>query len=148
MSDSLQPHGLHSPWNSPGQNTGVGSLSLLQGIFPTQELNERLLPCRCILYQLSHQGSPSVCIFTTETLVPVAKTPVKQDLHIPATPLSAHPGGARRTRAKRRKGSKQRKQTTPSSSHRLLGQAARPVAKRVRRSYRVKGVRKRKPSIR
>ena len=32
VSDSLQPHGLYSPWNSPGQNTGVGSLSLLQGI--------------------------------------------------------------------------------------------------------------------
>ena len=39
MSDSLQPHGLYSPWNSPGQNTGVGSLSLLQGIFPSQGLN-------------------------------------------------------------------------------------------------------------
>ena len=36
--DSLRPHQLYSPWNSPGQNTGVGSLSLLQGIFPTQEL--------------------------------------------------------------------------------------------------------------
>ena len=36
MSDSLRPHGLYSPWNSLGQNTGVGSLSLLQGIFPTQ----------------------------------------------------------------------------------------------------------------
>ena len=36
---TLRPHGLYSPWNSPGQNTGVGSLSLLQGIFPTQELN-------------------------------------------------------------------------------------------------------------
>ena len=36
MSDSLQPHVLYSPWNSPGQNTGVGSCSLLQGIFPTQ----------------------------------------------------------------------------------------------------------------
>ena len=36
MSDSLRPHGLYRPWNSPGQNTGVGSLSLLQGIFPTQ----------------------------------------------------------------------------------------------------------------
>ena len=35
MSESLQPHGLYSPWNSPGQNTVVGSLSLLQGIFPT-----------------------------------------------------------------------------------------------------------------
>ena len=36
MADSLKPHGLYSPWNSPGQNTGVCSLSLLQGIFPTQ----------------------------------------------------------------------------------------------------------------
>ena len=37
MIDSLWPNGLHSPWNSPGQNTGVGSLSLLQGIFPTRD---------------------------------------------------------------------------------------------------------------
>ena len=57
VSDSLQPHGLYSPWNSPGQNTGVGSLSLLQGIFPTQGLNPDLPCCRWILYQLSHQGS-------------------------------------------------------------------------------------------
>ena len=33
-SNSLQPHRLHIPWNSPGQNTGVSGLSLLQGIFP------------------------------------------------------------------------------------------------------------------
>ena len=96
MSDSLQPHRLYSPWNSPGQNTGstfpspgdlpnsgikprfptlrvdfllaepqgkpkntgVGSLSLLQHIFLTQELNWGLLHCRQILYQLSYQGSP------------------------------------------------------------------------------------------
>ena len=57
MSDSLQPHGLYSPWNSPGQNTGVGSLSLLQGIFPTQGLNPGLLHCRWTLYQLSHKIS-------------------------------------------------------------------------------------------
>ena len=38
VSNSLQPHGLHSPWKPPGQNTGVGSLSLLQGIFQTQGL--------------------------------------------------------------------------------------------------------------
>ena len=90
MPDSLQPNGLHSLWNSPGQNTGVGSLSLLQGIKPrspslqvdslpaepqgkpkntgvgrlsllqgiflTQELNQGLLHCRQILYQLSYQG--------------------------------------------------------------------------------------------
>ena len=43
VSDSLQPHGLYSLWNSPGQNTGVGSLSLLQGIFPTQGSNPSLL---------------------------------------------------------------------------------------------------------
>ena len=96
VSDSLQPHGQYSPWNSPGQNTGaipfsrglsnpgitptsptlqvdslpaepqrkpkntgVGSLSLLQQIFPTQELNLGLLHCRQILYQLSYHGSPS-----------------------------------------------------------------------------------------
>ena len=58
VSDSLWPRGLYSPWNSPGQNTGVGSLSLLQGIFPTQGSNLGLLHCRWILYQLSHQGSP------------------------------------------------------------------------------------------
>ena len=57
VSDSLQPHGLYSPWNSSGQNTGVGSLSLFQGIFPTQGLNPGLPHCRRILYQLSHQGS-------------------------------------------------------------------------------------------
>ena len=39
MSDSLQPRGLYSPWNSPGQNTGVSSLSLFQGIFPIQGSN-------------------------------------------------------------------------------------------------------------
>ena len=58
MSDSLRPHGLYSPWNSPGQNTGVGSLSFFQGIFPTQVLNPGLPHCRQILYQLSHKGSP------------------------------------------------------------------------------------------
>ena len=42
VSDSLWPHGLYSPWNSPGQNTGVGSRSLLQGIFPTQGSNPGL----------------------------------------------------------------------------------------------------------
>ena len=99
VSDSVPPHGLYSPWHSPSQNTGVGSLSLpppgdlpnpgieprspalqadsllseppgkpkntgvgsfslLQGIFPTQESNWVLLHCRRIVYQLSYQGSP------------------------------------------------------------------------------------------
>ena len=56
MCDSLRPHGLYSSWHSPGQNTGVGSLSLLQGIFPTQGSNPDLLHCRRILHQLSPQG--------------------------------------------------------------------------------------------
>ena len=56
MSDPLRPHGLYSPWNPPGQNTGVDSLCLLQGIFPTQGSNPRVLLCRRILYQLSHRG--------------------------------------------------------------------------------------------
>ena len=51
-----------SPWNSPGQNTGVGSLSLLQGIFPAQGSNPGLPHCRQIFYQLSHKGSPMIGI--------------------------------------------------------------------------------------
>ena len=58
LSDSSWPHGLHSPWNSPGQNTRVGSFSLLQGIFPTKRLNPGLPHRRWMLYQLSHKGSP------------------------------------------------------------------------------------------
>ena len=97
MSDSLRPHGLYGPWNSPGQNTGVdlfpdpgnlpnpgieprsptlqadslqaepqekpkntgvGTLSLLQWIFLTQESKRGLLHWRWILYQLNYQGSP------------------------------------------------------------------------------------------
>ena len=51
VSNSLRPHRLYSPWNSLGQNTGVSSLSLLQGIFLTQGLNPGLSHCRLILYQ-------------------------------------------------------------------------------------------------
>ena len=53
------------------QNTGVGSLSLLQGIFPTQGSSPGLLHCRQILYQLSHKGSPK-CVYT----VPNIKTDI------------------------------------------------------------------------
>ena len=58
VSDSLGPHGRYSPWNSPGQNTGVGSLSLLQGIFTTQGSNPGLPHSRWILDQLSHRRRP------------------------------------------------------------------------------------------
>ena len=57
VSNSLGPHGLYSPWNSLGQNTEVGSLFLLQEIFPNQGLYPGLSHCRQILYQLNHKGS-------------------------------------------------------------------------------------------
>ena len=53
VSNSLKPQ------NSPGQNTGVDSLSFFQGIFPTHRLNPGLLHCRPMLYQLSHMVSPN-----------------------------------------------------------------------------------------
>ena len=59
-SDFSCPRGLYSPWNSPGQNTGVGCQSLLQGIFPTQGSNPGFSHYRWILYQLSHKGSPRI----------------------------------------------------------------------------------------
>ena len=61
MSDSENPwtvtHQAPLSLEFPGKNTGVGSHSLLQGIFPTQGSNLSLLHCRQILYHLSHQGS-------------------------------------------------------------------------------------------
>ena len=51
VSNSLQPHGLYSPWNSPGQNTGAVSCSLQQGVFPTQGSSPGFLHCMQILYQ-------------------------------------------------------------------------------------------------
>ena len=52
--------GLYSPLNSPRQNTGVGGLSLLQGVFPIQGWNPGLPRCRRILYHLSHKESPTI----------------------------------------------------------------------------------------
>ena len=70
VSNSLRPHRLCSPWNSPGQNTGVGSISLLQGIFPTQGWNPGLPHCGWILYQLSPQGSPTTSDFQENHFLP------------------------------------------------------------------------------
>jgi len=64
VSDSLWRHGLYSSWNSSGQNAGVDSLFLLQGIFPTQRLNPGLPHCRRILCQLSHKGNPCFSIWS------------------------------------------------------------------------------------
>ena len=68
VSDSFRPYGLYSPWNSLGQNTGVRSLSLLQGVFPTQGSNPGLPHIRRILYQLSHKGSPAVAAAAAASL--------------------------------------------------------------------------------
>ena len=81
MSDSLPPQGLYSPWNSPGQNTEVGSHSLLQGIFQMQGSNPGLLHCRQLLHQLSHQGSSRIlewvaCSFSRGSSQPRNRTRV------------------------------------------------------------------------
>ena len=57
------PPGSSVHGDSPGQNTGVGCHALLQGIFPTQELNPDLPHCRWFLYHLSHQGSPGDYVY-------------------------------------------------------------------------------------
>ena len=62
------PTDYNRPWNFPGQNTGMGSLTLLQGIFPTQESNWGLLHCRQILHQLSYQG---ILVLYSRTLLSI-----------------------------------------------------------------------------
>ena len=69
VSDSLPPCGLQPtnllcPWDFPGKNSGAGSRSLPEGIFPIQEWKPGLLHCRWILYCLSHQESPRILGFT------------------------------------------------------------------------------------
>ena len=59
---TLQVDSLPAEPQEKPKNTGVGHLSLLQGMFPTQESNWGLLRCRQILYQLSYQGSPTVAL--------------------------------------------------------------------------------------
>ena len=59
-SSTLQVDSLPAEPQGKPKSTGVGSLSLLQGIFPTQELSRGPLRCRWTLYQLSHKGSPRV----------------------------------------------------------------------------------------
>ena len=79
MSASLCPHGLYGPWNSPGQNTGGGGLSLLQRIFPAQGSNPGLLDYGWILYQLSYQGSsPFMFKVIIHTYVPIGASLVAQ----------------------------------------------------------------------
>ena len=90
MSDSLRPHGLCSLWNCPGQNTGMGTLSLLHGIFPTQGSNSGLLHCRQILYQLSCKGSPRILGLVSEWVKSLSRVRLFATLWTVAhqTPLS------------------------------------------------------------
>ena len=82
-----------TPWDSPGKNTGVGNLSLLQEIFPMQESNPDLLHCRQILYLLIHQGSPRKlewAAITSPGDLPEPgikpKSPVLQAVSLPSEP--------------------------------------------------------------
>ena len=77
------------PMEFSGQNTGVGSLSLLQGIFPTQGSNPGLLHCRRILYQLSHKGSPG--LDTTVNSVNSAQRPLTRPSTCPSFPRKLKP---------------------------------------------------------
>ena len=78
VSDYLQPHRLYSPWISLDQNTRVGSLFLLQGIFPTQGSNPGLPHCRLILYHLSHRGSPRILEWIAYPFSSVSSQPRNQ----------------------------------------------------------------------
>ena len=64
--DSLRPHGLYIPWNSPGQNTGVVAFSFSKGSSQPRDqtrvsrIADRFRNCRQIFFQLSHNGSPRI----------------------------------------------------------------------------------------
>ena len=88
---SVRPRGLYSLWNSLGQNTGVGSLSLLQGIFPTQGSNPGLPQCRQILSQLSHKGSPQGALVVKSPLASAGEA-----REVDLTPGSGRSSGERR----------------------------------------------------
>ena len=103
---TLWPHRLYSPWNSPGQNTGVDSLSLLQGIFPTQGSNPGLPHCRQILASWAKQfpfwetpGFLCLCPHPSPHLPP-PPSPHRADLHRTGFPLQRVVGAAG-TRASR-----------------------------------------------
>ena len=78
---------FHCPWDFPGKNTWVRFHALLQGIFPTLQLNLGLLHCRQILYYLSHQGSPiSMCTFNLLLLSSVSPVQLLSCVWIFVTP--------------------------------------------------------------
>ena len=91
-SPALQEDSLSSEPPAKPKNTGVGSLSLLQGIFPTRQSNQGLLHCRWILYQLSYQGSPNLLYSHLLVHIPVINqfltTQLAALLEAPCTRLS------------------------------------------------------------
>ena len=66
-SPTLQADSLPSQPPGKPKSTGLGSLTHLQGIFPTQESNRGLLHCRRILYQLNYQESPQITLYICKT---------------------------------------------------------------------------------
>ena len=72
---ALQADSLPAEPQGKPQSTGVGSLSLLQRIFLTQESNQGLLHCKQILYQLSYQGSPLLLLLSHFSRVRLCATP-------------------------------------------------------------------------
>ena len=90
---------LYSPWNSPSQNTGLGNLSLHQGIFPTQGSNPGLPHCRKILYQLSHKGHPRILEwvtypFSSEAVISSAAAASLQSCLTLCDPIDSSPPGS------------------------------------------------------
>ena len=95
VSNSLHPHGLYSSWNSPGQYTGVGNLSLLQGIFPTQGSSPDLPHCRWILYQLSHREVHESRSVLSNSLWPHGLNSPGQNTGVGSLSLLTHHKGSR-----------------------------------------------------
>ena len=97
-SPSFQGESLPAEPQGKPKNTGVGSLFLLQGIFPTQGSNPGLLHCRWILYQLSHKGNPRILewvaySFSRGSSLPRNRTGVSFALQVDSLPteLSGKP---------------------------------------------------------
>ena len=80
--------------NSPGKNTGVGCHALLPGIFPTQGSNPSLPHCRQILYHLSHQESPRICMDRLSLLQGIFLTQESNWVLLHCRKIHLFPGGA------------------------------------------------------
>ena len=91
VSDSLWPQGLYSPWDPPGQNTGVGSHSLLLRIFPSQGSSPGLPHSRHVPDQLSHLGRPGLLL---NALSSAELSPLPRPGTLPRPAAENSPGGS------------------------------------------------------